>query len=158
MLKSKRIGGRRILEIDGGQQATKRMTRLEVEGCPVPMLIPDQLGALVLKGAAYLVDSRDKARHLQDAAALAATVTDHAGVRARLTGSDPKRIRALAGGLSSPAHPAWLSLAERQRTAGRDTFRLLLSDHPVRRSPIPASERFNGPAGTRPKGSADGNP
>lgn len=142
MLKNKRVGGRRFLEIDGGQQASKRLAQLEVEGCPVPMLIPDQLGALVLKGAAYLVDSRDKARHLQDATALAAAITDHASERARLTGSEPRRIRALSDGLSSPTHPAWLSLTDRQRTAGQDTFRLLLSDRPVRRAPTPASDRF----------------
>lgn len=142
MLNDRRIGGRRLMQIDGGQQASKRLAQLEVEGCEFPMLIPDQLGALVLKGAAYLVDSRDKDRHLQDAAALAATITDHAGQRARLTGSDPKRIRALSDGLSSPTHPAWLSLSDRERTAGHDTFRLLLSERPVRRPPVPASERF----------------
>ena len=141
-LKGKRAGGRHFLEIDGGQQASKRLAQLEVEGCPVPMLIPDQLGALVLKGAAYLVDSRDKDRHLADAAALAATITDHAAERVRLTGSDPKRIRALSDGLRSPTHPAWLSLTSQQRTAGQDTFRLLLSDRPVRQAPAPASERF----------------
>lgn len=142
ILKDKRVGGRPFLEIAGGQQASKRPAQLEVEGCPVPMLIPDQLGALVLKGAAYLVDSRDKDRHLQDAAALAATITDHASQRARLTGSDPTRIRALSDRLSSPTHPAWLSLNSRQQTAGQDTFRLLLSDRPVRRPPMPSGERF----------------
>ena len=144
LLKDRRVGGRRFLEIDGGQQASKRLAQLEVEGCEVPMLIPDQLGALVLKGAAYLVDSRDNDRHLQDAAALAATITDHASERARLTGSDPKRIRALSDGLSSPTHPAWLSLSDRQRIAGQDTFRLLLSERPARRPPVQASERFKG--------------
>lgn len=142
LLKDRRVGGREFLEIDGGQQASKRSAQLEAQGCEVPMLIPDQLGALVLKGAAYLVDSRDKDRHLQDAAALAATITDHAGERARLTGSDPKRIRALSDGLSAPNHPAWLALTSPQRTAGQDTFRLLLADRPVRRAPPSASERF----------------
>jgi hypothetical protein len=52
----RRLQGRAVLQIDGGYQAAERVTRLEVAGCPVPMQVPDLLGALILKGAAYMVD------------------------------------------------------------------------------------------------------
>ena len=57
--------------------------------------IPDGLGALVLKGAAYMEDLRDRERHLYDAAVLACAVTDPIGDRARMIGNDRKRIAAL---------------------------------------------------------------
>lgn len=136
---------RKVLEIDGGQQATKRMSHLEVEGCEAPMLIPDRLGALVLKGAAFLVDSRDRDRHLQDAAVLAATITDHAHQLTRLKGSDGKRLRALSEALSPVRHSAWLRLDEQQRQAGRDTLRILTSTSGSAKSEIlPAYLRHAG--------------
>ena len=54
--------------------------------------ILDVLGALVLKGAAYVEDFRDRDRHLDDAAVLACAVTDPIGDRARMIGSDRRRI------------------------------------------------------------------
>jgi len=84
----------------------------------------------VLKGAAYLVDSRDKDRHLRDAAVLAATITDHRTELRRLKGSDRKRIRQLQQALADPRHIAWLSLPAELRVPGRDTLRILGSDPP----------------------------
>jgi hypothetical protein len=47
---------------------------------------------------------------LIDGATLAACVTDHDADRARITGSDGKRLRRMAEALSDPRHPAWMLL------------------------------------------------
>jgi hypothetical protein len=69
----------------------------------------------------------ERERHLSDAAVLAATITDHATERARLQGSDVKRLRHLHDELADRGHPAWLRLPEPLRTNGRDTLRILTS-------------------------------
>lgn len=89
--------------------------------------LPDELGALVMKSAAHQSDSRDPGRHLADAAALAACISDHATERARLTGSDRGRLLHLTRELADSTHPAWLALPVRHRQAGHDTLRILTS-------------------------------
>lgn len=123
-----RLSGRLMFEVDGGTQALQRTIIYEIDdggGNTYSISVPDELGALVLKGAAHLADNRDRGRHLQDAAVLAACITDHATELHRLTGSDRKRIAHLATELSDVRHPAWLALDEPFRTAGQDTLRIL---------------------------------
>jgi hypothetical protein len=116
---------------DGGKQALNRTMTLAMIselGHTVEFSVPDELGALVLKGAAYLGDrTRERTRHLSDAAVLAACITDHAGERARLKGSDRKRLGYLYAELNDPRHPAWLQLPEPLRVNGQDTLRILLA-------------------------------
>lgn len=125
---TRRLHGRPMFKVEGGTQALGRTVNLEMqtgaEGS-VRVRVPDELGALVLKGAAYAVDSRDRDRHLQDAAVLAACITDHATELNRLGGSDRKRIRILAQALSDSSSPAWLVLTSDLRIAGQDTLRIL---------------------------------
>ncbi|GAA4376089.1 hypothetical protein [Paeniglutamicibacter cryotolerans] len=90
--------------------------------------IPNTLGALVLKGAAYREDSRDGRRHLDDAAMLAATLKDPLGVVPELKGSDRSRIITLHQALADPLYPSWLMLDERDRTQGQDTLRILATN------------------------------
>src|SRR5664279_4251934 len=88
-----------MFQVDGGTQALARAVILAVTstgGTRYDFSVPDQLGALVLKGAACIVDQRDRDRHLYDAAVLAAGITDHASALVRLKGTDGKRLRALA--------------------------------------------------------------
>jgi hypothetical protein len=125
-----RLGGRPVLQIEGGRQAAERAVQLRFAGSNLDINVPDRLGALVLKGAAYLVDSRDKDRHLRDAAVLAATITDHRTELRRLKGSDGRRIRHLQQALADPRHIAWLSLPAELRVPGQDTLRILGSDPP----------------------------
>ena len=117
-----------MFEVEGGTQALGRTLVFEMltraEGL-VRITVPDELGALVLKGAAYRADSRDRDRHLQDAAVLAACITDHATELSRLGGSDRKRIRILARALSDSSSLPWLVLSPDQRVAGQDTLRIL---------------------------------
>jgi hypothetical protein len=126
---------RPMFAVARGRQALDRRMILVLEAEPNEMIelsIPDELGALVLKGAAYISDSRDRDRHLFDAAALAACITDHADEQTRLKGSDTKRLRVLASALAEKRHPAWLALAEPARIAGQDTLRILTAERGVR--------------------------
>jgi hypothetical protein len=117
-----------MFAVAGGKQALDRTMTLAIEaahGEVIELSVPDELGELVLKGAAYISDPRDRDRHLFDAAALAACITDHATERDRLKGSDNKRLRTLETALADHRHPAWLSLPEPARIAGQDTLRIL---------------------------------
>jgi len=69
---------REVFAVPGGTSALRKTVNCEVTAGArvVTLSIPDVLGALVLKGAAYLDDSRDRGRHLDDAVALACAVTD----------------------------------------------------------------------------------
>jgi hypothetical protein len=118
----------RMFEVPGGTQAQDRTMILAVtsgDGALVDFTVPDELGALVLKGAGYITDPRERDRHLFDAAMLAATITDHATEVARLAGSDRKRLRRLNADLADPSHLAWQTLPREHRLPGQDTLRIL---------------------------------
>jgi hypothetical protein len=124
----RRLHGRPMFEVEGGTQALGRTMTCELKSIssePTRITVPDELGALILKSAAYTADNRDRERHLQDAAVLAACMTDHATELHRLGGSDRKRLRVLAKALADPTNPAWLALSPDLRVAGVDTFRIL---------------------------------
>jgi len=125
--KRPRLAGRPAMAADGGAQALARTERVAViDGDAVVHLsIPDRLGALVLKAAAYGADSRDRERHLRDGALLAALITDHRTELTRLQGSDQKRLRRLREALADPLQDAWLLLPEALRQRGQDTLRIL---------------------------------
>ena len=60
-----------MVAIEGGTQALKRTinARLEiVPGRTTTVSVPFPFGAVILKAAAYHTDSRDRERHLLDAA------------------------------------------------------------------------------------------
>lgn len=72
---------------------------------PVFISIPDALGALVLNGAAYREDSRDKERHLDDAVVLCATIRNPLVRAGQMKGSDKSRILSLHKKLADPGPP-----------------------------------------------------
>jgi hypothetical protein len=123
------VVNRPVMAIAGGAQARKRLMDVVVvvDKRPRTFRVPDLLGALILKAAAATMDSREAERHLHDAALLAALIKDHAGERARLHGSDRRRLAALAARLTDPAHPAWLALGDNLARRGQDTLRILTS-------------------------------
>lgn len=86
--------------------------------------VPRPFGALILKAAAHTADSRDRDRHLFDAAALLACVDDPFAERAEFTGSDRGRIATLVAHLTA-AHPAWRALPEGHRTQAQLTLDIL---------------------------------
>lgn len=116
-----------VMPADGGAQALARTERVTIDddGQTVELTVPDLLGALVLKGAAHMVDQREPARHLRDAALLASLITDHRHELTRLQGSDRKRLRHVREALGDPFDDAWLVLPEDARLRGQDTLRIL---------------------------------
>lgn len=96
-------------------------------GLTVP--IPSLHAALVLKAAAYSDDSRDRDRHLTDAAALLACITDIEPIVGSLRGSDRRRITLIVRALKErprilgefPGDTA--ELARRTAEDFRDTLR-----------------------------------
>ncbi|MEV0287952.1 nucleotidyl transferase AbiEii/AbiGii toxin family protein [Kribbella sp. NPDC050820] len=116
------------MKIDGGRQALERAVLIEVTkaGRTVDVPVPSPLGALILKGAAYRADSRDRDRHAYDAAFLASLITDPIATRDSLKGSDRKRLRALDEVLTAPDHEVWALLGEAREDA-ITRWRLLLA-------------------------------
>jgi len=119
--------GRDMVRIEGGTQALKRTinARMEIDaGTVTTISVPRPFGAVILKAAAYRTDSRDRARHLADAAALLACVEDPFAEREDLTGSDRSRLLTLQRELTDD-HVAWLGLPEDTRNDARAALRLL---------------------------------
>ncbi len=116
-----------MMEIAGGAQAIERGMDLTLahEDGSTRIRIPDLLGALVLKSAAYCADRRNRHRHLDDIALLASLVTDHKGYLNRLHGSDKKRLKAVAEALADPNDSSWMRLNAENRKAGQFTLAVL---------------------------------
>lgn len=133
-----------MIRIEGGTQTLRRTVnaRLEiVSSTTATISVPRPFGALILKAAAYTSDSRDRERHLFDAAALLACVEDPFAERAELTGSDRRRITTLVAHLTA-GHPAWQALPEDYRTEAQLTLDILSStdEESVTRGPTAPPE------------------
>lgn len=85
---------RDVMRVTAGQQAMGRLQLMHFhhDGTQVAVPVPTLHGALVLKAAAYMVDSRDRGRHLLDAATLLACIIDVEPIVTDLRGSDRKRL------------------------------------------------------------------
>ncbi|MGC3954830.1 MAG: hypothetical protein QM804_11410 [Propionicimonas sp.] len=121
------LRGRRMVAIEGGTQALKRTVNARLEIVPGRMTtvsVPLPFGATVLKAAAYLTDTRDRERHLRDAALLLAVIDDPYAERAGFAGSDRQRLLALANVLPDDARE-WHGLPEPWRTDGQAALRIL---------------------------------
>ncbi|HEY5050459.1 MAG TPA: hypothetical protein VII50_06130 [Acidothermaceae bacterium] len=112
--------GKETIRVDGGRQAMQRPALIGVTmaDATAEIPVPDLLGALVLKAAAWMVDSRDRERHSGDAAFLVSLIGDPRQERSRFTGSDRKRLNKLSSVLGDPAAPEWAALGDR----GPDAF------------------------------------
>jgi hypothetical protein len=122
-----RTAGRRTtIKVPGGTQALQRLELVPVEyaGCEVLVPIPNLLGALLLKADATRLHQPD--RHLLDVAFLTSLVTDPLEMRAQLTGSDPRRLRAADTHLADASHRAWRALGRERQRAAYATWRLLI--------------------------------
>ena len=125
-----RLRGRDMVRIVGGTQALQRTVNAVLEittGTRTHISVPSPLAAVVLKAAAYTTDSRDRDRHLFDAAALLACVDDPFVERDGLRGSDRRRLSILRQALAND-HPAWRQLPRDHRANADAALRILLSD------------------------------
>jgi hypothetical protein len=122
-----RLMGRDMIRIEGGTQALRRTVnaRLEIQsGTLTTVSVPRPFGAVILKAAAYQTDSRDRDRHLTDAAALLACIEDPFVEREGFAGSDRSRLATLERALVDD-HIAWLRVSEGRRADARAALRLL---------------------------------
>lgn len=110
------------LAVSAGQQALDRrqLYRLTfTSGASVLVGVPDELGALIAKGAAYLDDQRDRGRHLDDASTILASITDASELDySRSTRSDRARLRAIRSELGDESAAHWVNLRTDDRTRG----------------------------------------
>lgn len=108
---------RAVFAVPGGTSALRKTVNCHVQTAErvVLLSVPDALGALVLKGAAYTTDTRDRGRHIDDAAVLACTVSNPVIERQRMIGNDRRRLQALWGILQDRDHRSWLATGDRAR-------------------------------------------
>lgn len=124
------IAGAPVLSMPGGAQAVERSMQVRLiddqSGTEVTIRIPDLLGALILKSAAYSADHAGYGdRHLYDAATLASLIPDPDAELARLhSGTDRKRIKLLRDKLTEDS-PYWDNLDEAHRQDGLDAIETL---------------------------------
>jgi len=124
---AEKLRGRTMVAIEGGTQALRRTihARLEIiPGRTTTMSVPSVFGALILKAAAYQTDSRDRERHLQDAALLLAVIADPYAEREQFAGSDKSRLLTLVRSLPDDARE-WNFLPADSRTDGQAALRIL---------------------------------
>lgn len=102
-----RYKGRPLFGIPGGTRALQQTINVDaVTGTDtVRLVLPTLRGALVLKGAAFLEDSRDRGRHAEDAVMLLACMDDSSDVLVGLSQQSRRRVRALVKVLSEQAAP-----------------------------------------------------
>lgn len=122
-----KLRGRAMVAIEGGTQALRQTVnaRLQiVAGRTTTVSVPSPFGALILKAAVFQTDSRDRQRHLQDAALLLGVLEDPYVAREQFTGSDRSRLRMLARALPDSA-VSWQTLPADVRLNGQTALRIL---------------------------------
>lgn len=124
---TEKLRGRTMVAIEGGTQALRRTVNARLEivgGRATTVSVPAPFGAVILKAAAYQSDSRDRGRHLLDAALLLGVVDDPYAERLGFAGSDRARLQVLRRALPDDARE-WRTLPEPWRTNGQTTLRIL---------------------------------
>jgi hypothetical protein len=117
-----RLALRPAFAAPAGEQAIRRRDSYSLAfagGDRVRLGVPDELGALVAKGAAYVADQRDRARHLDDAAVLLASITDASEFDyAGMSKNDRRRLRTVVEHVGDERHPSWANLDGSDRERG----------------------------------------
>lgn len=128
-----RLRGRSMVRVEGGTQALRRTVNARVNiisGNVTILSVPDPFGALILKAAAYQTDTRDRERHLHDAAVLLCCIEDPYSDRERFAGSDRARLAVVERALPDE-HPAWRQIPSAARKDGQAALRLLCTPPPT---------------------------
>lgn len=118
-----RYGGRPLFGISGGTRALQQTINVDVLTAidTVRLVIPSVRGALVLKGAAYLDDSRDRGRHAEDAVLLLACMDDSRDALTGLSQRSRGRLRALVKVLTEQTAP-WANHDDVVQSLARETL------------------------------------
>lgn len=117
---------RPLLRSPGTAQALLRRDTYTIENgkLSADLEVPDPLGAIVAKAAAYAVDSRNPQRHLEDLAVLgAATGTPRALDQDTLTPKDRRHLNRVIPFLTDPRHSSWAILDPYDRELGQRIWR-----------------------------------
>lgn len=117
-----RWGRRPVFAAPGAAQALarRRACLLQGEHRTAEILIPDPLGAVVVKAAAFRADHRDRGRHLEDVAVLLASSGGRRRLAPeRLSRTDKQHLRPAMDELVDAEHAAWSVLAPDDRIIGR---------------------------------------
>lgn len=123
-----RHGGRPLFGVPGATRALQQTIDVDVltETGTLRLVVPSVRGALVLKGAAYLEDSRDRSRHAEDAVMLLACMVDGEEVLRGLSQRSRRRIRALVDALTEQNVP-WANHDTIVQSLGREALTELAS-------------------------------
>jgi hypothetical protein len=125
-----RFARKDVLPVAGGRQALGRLQviRFRVGNRELPLPVPTLHGALVLKAAAHIIDSRDRDRHLEDAITLLACIVDIGPIVSDLRGSDRRRLTKLITAIDGQPLVAVRAPSDTVRLAQRtvDEFRVAL--------------------------------
>jgi len=126
---SPRLDRRPAFEAPSGEQAIRRRDIYQLafrSGTTAGLGVPDELGALVAKGAAWVADTRNRDRHLDDVAVLLACIADASDLDyASSSANDRKRVRVATGILSNESHPSWVNLDAVDRRRGQLNLKLI---------------------------------
>ena len=124
--KSPRFDGRPLFGIAGGTRALQETIDVDVTTTAglIRIVLPSVRGALVLKGAAYQEDSRDRARHAEDGVMLLACIDDPASVISGLSARSRGRIRSLCTALAESRAP-WAPHDRVVQALARESFEVL---------------------------------
>jgi len=134
-----RLARKPALAVPAGQQAIDRRDLYVLtfaSGAAVTIGVPDELGALIAKGAAFQIDQRDPGRHLDDAAVLLASIADASELDySRSTPSDRRRLRTVRNHLADEGASHWVNLDVEPRARGLMNLALVTSAMGVERGP-----------------------
>ena len=129
--KRHRFRGRPLYGIPGGTRALQQTIDLDLQTNidTVRLVIPSLRGALVLKGAAYLDDPRNRVRHAEDAVVLLACLENSSDAWVGLSQRSRRRVRTLVRALSEQSAP-WVSHDPVVQSLARESLEelVLLSD------------------------------